>query len=322
VFSALPVFDDGGVIGVVLQSRTSETAEEWLWRQRRDLLYWGLAVLLLGSALFVGFSRIIERPLRSMSRAAEAIAEGKPPEEPLRGISGPKEVQILAEALANMSEKLEHRSHYIQDFVATVSHELKSPLTSIRGAAELLVEQWETIPDEKRQLFLENIQAAAERTTRLAQRLLALAREENPGQHSPLERVRLDAIRRGILERYPEHVRVEVRRPDASRDLAPERLDTVLGNLLDNALRYRASKPVLLSLDVDQTERLVIEVENDGPPISAANQERLFQRFFTTERDRGGTGLGLAMVKAIAEASGGSVDVQSNSQRTRFQVLL
>lgn len=322
VFSAQPVWNDGKVVGVVTQSRTAETSTEWLWKQRRGLVFGGATLMLAALLVSFGFARTIERPLRSMSRAAEAIAEGRDPARELLFEGGPREVQLLGRSLDAMAQQIRRRNQYITEFVSTVGHELKSPLTSIAGASELLSEQWSEIPDAQRQRFLANIQAAASRTTALVQRLLRLARAENPARTATPESIDLEAVRVQLLERYPDHVQADIKGRSARVVGYPEDLECVLGNLLDNALRYRRSMPVRVTLQPLPSGKLEICVENDGPAISPANQARLFTRFFTTERDSGGTGLGLSIVKAIAEAHGGSATVTSDDVSTRFRVVI
>ena len=103
--------------------------------------------------------------------------------------------------------------------------------------------------------------------------------------------------------------------------MAPETLDSVLGNLLDNAVRH-AETQVELRAEAGAEAQLRFEVEDDGPGISEANLPRVFDRFFTTRRDDGGSGLGLASVRALVVAHGGEVGVESRPGRTVFSVSL
>ncbi len=322
VFSVQPIWNGPDVIGAVFQSRTAETSTEWLWKQRRGLLFFTGALMIAALLLSFGFARTIERPLRSMSLAAKAIADGQEPAQGLLANGGPREVQLLARSLDTMAQQIQLRNRYIADFVATVGHELKSPLTSISGASELLSEEWNEIPEAQRQRFLANIRAAADRTTKLVQRLLTLARAENPEAIAAPGCVDLEQLRTGLLDRYPDQLSVTIQGEIRTARVRRDDLDCVLSNLLDNALRYRRSARVSVSLRVLPSSQLELEVANDGPPISPSNQARLFQRFFTTERDSGGTGLGLSIIKAVAEAHGGSVAVVSDDQSTRFTVVL
>jgi signal transduction histidine kinase len=321
LFIALPIVEQGAVIGVVRLSRTAESGLEWNWKNRLPLL--GGEALVVTAALLVSLvcAGLIARPLERMAVAAASVSTGGAvwPEGVAR--RAPRELAVLGEALGVMTARLADRAKYVAEFAANVSHELKTPLTSIRGAAELLREQWHGMEEAQRERFLANIQADAERTELLVHGLLQLARIENPTESPAASAIPLGDVKRAVLERYPEHVEVDVDDPKAAVSIAPDHLDSVLGNLLDNALRYRRAAPVQVTLAV-RDGRLHVEVRDDGPGISAASLPRVFERFFTTERDQGGTGLGLAIVRALAEARGGSARCESSPDGTRFHVVL
>jgi signal transduction histidine kinase len=321
LFIALPIIDEGAVIGVVRLSRTAESGLEWIWKNRLPLL--GGVALIVTAALAMSLvcAGLIARPLERMAAAAARVSsEGAAwPDGVAR--SAPRELAVLEEALGVMTARLAARAKYVAEFAANVSHELKTPLTSIRGAAELLREQWTGMEEAQRERFLANIHADAERTEELVSGLLHLARIENQTEVPAATPIPLGDVRRALVERYPEHVEVEVDDGSAVVSIASEHLDSVLGNLIDNALRYRRTEPVRVTLAV-QDGRLKLEVKDDGPGISPANLPRAFERFFTTERDRGGTGLGLAIVRAIAEARRGSARCESSPAGTRFLVVL
>jgi signal transduction histidine kinase len=321
LFIALPIAEAGAVIGVVRLSRTAESGLEWVWKNRLPLL--GGVALVVTAALLLSIvsAGLIVRPLERMAGAAERVSvEGAPwPDGVARG--APLELAVLGEALAVMTKRLAARATYVAEFAANVSHELKTPLTSIRGAAELLREQWTGMDTAQRDRFLSNIHADAERTEALVRGLLHLARIENQTEAPPAGSLSLGDVQRALLARYPEHVEVQVADASSAISIAPEYLDSALGNLIDNALRYRRRKAVQVTLAV-RDGRLHVEVQDDGPGISAANRPRVFERFFTTERDQGGTGLGLAIVQAIAEARGGSVGCESSPEGTSFRLVL
>jgi signal transduction histidine kinase len=321
LFLALPVLEDGKLIAVVRASRTAESGLEWIWKNRLPFLGGVLLVLTAALALSLACASLIARPLERMARAtSDVAASGAIFPADVAG-RAPRELAVLGAALSTMTEKLAARARYVAEFAANVSHELKTPLTSMRGAAELLREQWSDMQPAQRDRFLANIQADAERTETLVRGLLQLARIEHPAHPVDVASVRLGDLQRELLLRYPEHVHVQSSEPDAEVAIPLEHLHSALGNLIDNALRYRRVRPVQVRLARDGT-RLVAEVEDDGPGISPANQPRIFDRFFTTERDRGGTGLGLAIVKAIAHARGGTVSHADGAGGTRFRLVL
>ena len=321
VYSAMPVFSEGKVIGVVRISRTSVDPLEALWAHRGILLAALVACLGLTGAVSWFFGRAIIRPVREITATAEAIARGdvRPLEPPGRV---PAEVHALGVALDSMTRQMRERADYVREFAANVSHELKTPLTAVRGAAELLRESWHEMDDAQRARFIENVDADAARMERLVTRLLHLARIEHAAATPPEEALELGPFFGHLVERYEGQVQLEVAEgaPAALR-IAPEHLESAVGNLLDNAVRHGAGAPVGLRL-ADAGGRLEVVVRDRGPGISDGNRARIFERFFTTERDHGGTGLGLAIVAAVARARGGFVDFDTGTGGTTFTLVV
>jgi signal transduction histidine kinase len=321
VFTALPVFSDGRVIAVVRASRTGLDALSTLWMNRRGLLLSGLALGVFAAAVSLVFSAAIARPLRKLTHAARAVANGEPAERLTTAGFAPAEVAVLAGVLQQMTDRLRERAAYVTEFATHASHELKTPITAIRGAAELLQQSWQEMDAAQRQRFLANMIDDAERMERLVRRLLELAQIES----APLEPTALLQVQpfvARVLTRYGDAVRLSVGEgmPDTIA-ISEAHLHSVLTNLIDNALRHGGGQPVEVTLG-QNAGRLTIAVRDRGAGISEAHRKRLFQRFFTTERDRGGTGLGLAIVKAIADARGGRVEVESGAGGSTFRVVL
>ena len=320
VFTALPVFADGRVIAVVRASRTGLDALSTLWANRRWLLLSGVALALFAAAIGFAFSTAIARPLRALTRGAQAIERGDArPRLAPEGFA-PAEVAALGEVLDRMTERLRERAAYATEFAAHAGHELKTPIAALRGAAELLQHGWQEMEPAQRQRFLDNMLQDAERMERLVRGLLELARIENAPQQRPAPIALRPAVERA-LARYGDALALRMDAAPEHAAVGEAQLECVLNNLVDNALRHGTGQPVEVTVR-DQAGRLAIAVRDHGAGISPANQARLFQRFFTTERDRGGTGLGLATVKAIAEAHGGSVAVETNAQGSTFTVVL
>ncbi|HEY3255959.1 MAG TPA: HAMP domain-containing sensor histidine kinase [Polyangiaceae bacterium] len=323
LFLAEPVRDHGVVRGAVYVTRSTTPVLQEMHRIRRGLT----RVLGLALALTAGLTLLlawtISRPLERLAHAARRIAAGDSGLDV--PVAGGGEISELAQAFREMTRKLEARHRYISSFAADVAHEFKSPLTSIRGAAELLAEGAADDLDA-RQRFLENIALDAARLDRLVSRLLELSRID-ASEESPVL-VDLEALVRRAVERSQG--------PDGSVALdysssipvifaRPADLETALLNLLDNALKFSApGVPVSVQVSGRAGERFVtIAVEDRGSGIPEANISRIFERFFTTDADRSGTGLGLAIVKSVVEALGGSVEVRSVvGEGTRFIVRL
>jgi two-component system sensor histidine kinase ChvG len=286
---------------------------EEMHRIRRGLMLVLAVALSLTAALTLILAWTISRPLERLSVAARRIAAGD------GGLDVPTvgggEIGELADAFREMTRKLEARHRYISAFAADVAHEFKSPLTSIRGAAELLSEGAADDLDA-RQRFLENIALDAARLDRLVSRLLELSRIE--ASEEPPVLVDLEALVRRAVERsqgpdgavlldYASSVPVIFARPAD--------LEAALLNVLDNALKFSpAGSPVEVRVSGRPIERFVtIDVTDRGPGIPEANRARVFERFFTTDTERSGTGLGLSIVKSVVEALGGTATVDSSS---------
>lgn len=207
-----------------------------------------------------------------------------------------------------------------RDFVANVSHELKTPLTSISGYAETLLADH---PDEETaERFLKVIASNARRMQRLVDGLLDLSRVESGHWHPSPERLDLGAMAReawdGLGDRVAERrgaLQVEVAPDAATVTTDADALRQVLTNFLDNALRYSpAGAPVVVTAARDGYG-VRLSVRDEGPGIPAEHLPRIFERFYRADpsrsREEGGTGLGLAIVKHLVEAQGGRVWAES-----------
>ncbi len=321
IFSAVPVLHDGQVTAVIRLSRTSLSAVKSLFFYRKGL-FW-VAALSLASLLVISllFSHAISKPLTRLTEGAEAFGRGTQKHLAPFKAGGPKEFQTLAAALERMTACLQEHAEYTRKYAADVSHELKTPITAIRGAAELLKHDGDAMSPEQRRRFLTNIERDALRMEALVSRLLTLARIEMPEHQNAPKRVESMPFFSQLAKRYPDRVDFSFQDPPQTLDIDPEHLLSAVTNLIENALEHGG--PGHVSVRVGQTEgRLEVLVENSGPPISEANQKHIFERFFTTRRDEGGTGLGLAIVHAIVESQHGRIDFESNPNITRFCMVL
>jgi signal transduction histidine kinase len=321
VFTALPIWSDGKVIGVVRASRTGLDALSSLWANRRGLVWLSLLAMVLVLFVSIVISAAIARPLTRLTRAARAVASGERPARLAFSRRAPKEIAVLHEVLFEMADRLSERATYVQRFATQVSHELKTPITAIRGAAELLAQGLDEMEAPDRQRFLDNILEDAQRMERLVARLLELARLETRAPEPSTGAIDVAAQLRALLGRHGDRVSLELPAEAVEVAIEPELLASVVTNLVENGLRHGAGAPVRVVLS-RAAPNLQIEVIDRGPGVTESNRKRLFERFFTTERDRGGTGLGLAIVKAIAEARGGSVRAEFDTRGTVFAVRL
>ena len=323
LFLAEPVREHGAVRGAVYVTRSTTPVLQEMHRIRRGLTWVLVLALGLTAGLTLLLAWTISRPLERLAHAARRIAAGDSGLDV--PVAGGGEISELAEAFREMTRKLEARHRYISDFAADVAHEFKSPLTSIRGAAELLAEGAADDLDA-RERFLENIALDAARLDRLVSRLLELSRID-ASEESPVL-VDLEALVRRAVERSQGPDGGVVLDYASSIPVIPARpadLEAALLNLLDNALKF---SPPGSQVEVRVTGRagepfVSIEVSDHGPGIPDLHLPRIFERFFTTDADLSGTGLGLAIVKSVVEALGGAVTVHSAlGAGTRFCLRL
>ncbi|MFT5682255.1 MAG: signal transduction histidine kinase, partial [Myxococcota bacterium] len=314
IYVTNPVIVGDVVVGAILLSQPPRQSLEAL-RHMRRFSSGLIAALLLTLGMSLLSSSALSRSLRTLSGAANRLADGEL--SAAGSLDGPRssrlrEVSDLAEAFATMTARLQERLGYVREFASNVSHEFKTPLATLQGTIELLTDDAD-MPPPQRARFLANAQAEVSRMDALVGGLLTLAQAEEAVE---AEQVALDALLAGVVERYPG---VTLSGSGGMVRGDSRQLEAVVVNLIENALRY-GSAPVVVAAWTNKT-MTGLSVEDAGPGISPANLDRIFDRFFTTDRERG-TGLGLALVAAICRAHGGSVEADSEPGKTVLTVRL
>ena len=321
VFIALPIKHEGKVFGVVYLSRTPQNILKHMYQIRGKLMLLGLMLVVVTGLLVLFISSRLSRPIRELIDQTQLLTKGEKKTIALIHEPGTYELAQLSQSFAEMSEALHERSTYIDRFASHVSHEFKTPLTSMQGALELLQEHADDMPPEQRQRFLDNLYEDTQRLRRLVNRLLEQARadalepsNERTDLYPILALLRDSFGERGLLIRYPETEKA------LWLNIAPVALETVLCNLFENSLQHDADR---ILVEVGKTDSgCQITVQDNGSGISKANQENVFTPFFTTQRDEGGTGLGLGIVQALLQTWDGSISLLPSEQGACFELEL
>jgi two-component system, OmpR family, sensor kinase len=289
----------------------------------------GLTVLVLALiASYLAAARV-SAPLRRMAGVAAQVDAGDL--NPRMQVSQGRrdEVRVLAEAFNHMLDRLSEAFASQREFVADASHELRTPLTVIRGQLEVLVAQEHPAPEEVRRVE-RLVQAEITRLSRMVDDLLVLAQAERTDflrQEEVDLRPFVDELWDGLsltAERSFELGEV----PDGLLRSDPDRLAQAVRNLARNAIEHTAEGSGLVRLEVDPVGLASVRfsVLDDGPGIPPGERERVFERFHRVDADRsrnsGGAGLGLAIVRAVAEAHGGRVQVADRDGRPGARVEL
>lgn len=289
----------------------------------------GIVALLTAMLLAYLLARSIARPLRELTRATEAIARNHYDTQiPVRGDD---EVGRLAASFNAMTRAVQQSHRSQKDFVANVSHELKTPLTTIQGFAQAILDG-ATRDLDGAQYAAQTIYAEAQRMARLVADLLTLARLDAGDVPMEQQTLQLAEIMPIWLERFHTRARNEnITLTHAITSPPPilgdaQRLEQVVNNLVDNALKYNhPGGTVHVTLDRDDHFTAAgvkasaarsyarLCVQNTGPGIPRAAQARLFERFYRADpaRTAGGSGLGLAIVQEIVRTHHGEIRVHS-----------
>lgn len=291
----------------------------------------GVIALFLALLLAYVLARWVADPLQKVVVAAQ-----KYPAEPMKPVQpvGPHEVQDLTRAFNSMIGRVESTQRSQRDFVANVSHELKTPLTSIQGFAQAILDDTADTPETRKQAA-QIIYNEAARMHRMALDLLDLARLEAGTADLKMSSVNVKVLLRTIVEQFtPQaerlgihlHLHLPADLPDLIGD--GDRLAQVFTNLVDNALKFTPiDGQVTLSAAVVGAG-MEIAVTDSGRGVPSDALSRLFDRFYQVDASRAGgeghgAGLGLAIVKEIVEAHGGRISVRSEvGHGTRFEIHL
>ena len=287
------------------------------------ILEGGLIALLLSLVLAFALSRWVADPLQQVVVAARNYPKGS---EEMKPVSprGPREVQDLTRAFNSMVKRVNSTQRSQRDFVANVSHELKTPLTSVQGFAQAILDETADTPEARKQAA-QIIYNEAGRMHRMALDLLDLARFEAGTADLKMSSVDMGPLLRGVIEKFAlqaQKAGVNLQM-DVPSDLPlligdGDRLAQVFTNLVDNALKYTpANGHVTLSAaNVGSEMELSITDTGEGVPDEAL--PHLFDRFYQVDPSRAGgekhgAGLGLAIVQEITQAHGGRISVRSQA---------
>ncbi|MCP1465901.1 two-component system sensor histidine kinase CreC [Pseudomonas sp. S3E17] len=306
-----PIRDNGQIIGVVTVAKPNSSLQPYVDRTERRLLWYGAGLVILGLLLGALLSWWLSVALRRLTAYAEAVSEGRRAELPhYRG----GELKQLSTAVEHMRTQLEGKA-YVEHYVHTLTHELKSPLAAIRGAAELLQGD---MSREQQQRFVGNIDSESARLQQLIERLLNLAQVEQRQGLEEQASIPLAALVDDVLN--AQCARIESAGLHVEQGIAadvkvfgePFLLRQALGNLLDNALDFTPPGGVLRFSAQTLHNDVQVSLFNQAAPIPDYALPRLSERFYSLPRPGSGrksTGLGLNFVEEVMKLHGGALQI-------------
>lgn len=312
---AAPIYLDGTLAGVLTVVKPTTNIRYFEKGARKNIIRSGIFALATAGLLSLLVTYWLTRPIKRLTAYARGIRDGKKPGFPRLDSS---EVGELGTALAQMQEALEGR-RYVEQYVEHLTHELKSPLSAIRGAAELLKEPME---DVQRQRFIRNIEGQSRRMQELVDRMLELAALENPAYQRAYEEVDVTALLYSVcaskeplmLARRLHH---EVDAPEALLvDADAFLLRQALSNMVQNSMDFSPEGGRITVRAALENGAVHMQVCDRGPGIPDFATGRVFEKFFSLQRPGSGqksTGLGLNFVQQVAQLHGGSASLGNRS---------
>lgn len=326
MYVAAPIKNGNDIIGVVSVSKPNHSIQPYIDRTQRRLSIWGSLLILSGLALGAIFSWWLSRELQRLRNYALSVSKGQKIEIPRSKIAS-GELQQLANALESMRNELEGKN-YIENYVQTLTHELKSPLAAIRASAELLQSP---MSEQQRMAFINNIDIESQRLQNLIERLLNLAKiEHQQSLHQPVNIDFNELIQRVLLSyetRFQQkHIQLELKLDKKVKILGDSfLLEQAISNLLDNALAFtRDSGVIRLTLEAKHG-KVEFSLFNQGEAIPEFALSKLTDRFFSLPRPDTGkksTGLGLNFVQEIVQLHKGKLEICNADDGVLARILV
>ena len=332
---AMPVTapETGARLGIVILSTPVESMQTMLRRISEIFVFVSILVVLLAVCLMTVFVRQQSIPLRDMAKAAKAFGHGELTARVDTEGNYTQEVEELALAFNNMASSLQKSEYQRQEFVANVSHELKTPMTTISGYVDGILDG--TIPPEKSRQYLQVVSDETKRLNRLVRSMLDISRLQDQQGIPEQQKLRFDVEETlgQVLISFEQKIMakkldVQVDMPDhplftfANQDYITQ----VIYNLVDNAVKF-CPEGAQLSLKVHEgNKKIYISVSNEGQTIPPEELPLVFDRFHKIDKSRSQNrdswGLGLYIVKTIVCAHGENISVTSREGKTTFTFTL
>jgi signal transduction histidine kinase len=291
---------------------------------RRQILYSGAVALVI--ALLAGYlvARALSQRVNRLEQAARKVAAGDF-SNPIRADSD-DELGQLATAFDDMQNQLARLDRARKQFIASASHELRTPIFSLGGFLELLAD--EDLDEDTRRAFLEQLRGQVDRMRMLATELLDLSRLESGALELHPEPTDLGELAREVAaeftpaaQRHRTDVRLDVREP-LELECDPERVAQVLRILLDNAIVHTPAGTGVQVSAARSDGHVRLEVSDHGLGIKRQNMPHIFEPFFSSDEEAQGAGLGLAIARELAERMQGELSVRSIPGATTFSLVL
>lgn len=325
----VPFVQDDSVLGAVLIQTNAQVIEGGLMSMLPHTIMVALVALSIAAALVFFYVRSVMRPLNDVTRAARTMAEGNFNVR-VSTETGSPEITELSTAFNSMAGKLSQVESSRREFVANVSHELRSPITSISGFVEGMEDG--TIPREEHPRYLALVGEETRRLSKLIGDLLALSRLERDDAAIDASSFDInEMLRRAIIRRVSDleskqmEVECEFHQEPCMVRADSDRIEQVVVNLLDNAIKFTPQGGRITLTTRAEKDICTVTVADNGVGIAPEDREKVFERFFTADRAHTagkGTGLGLSICQRIMEMHGQTLKLLDTQEGTAFAFTL
>lgn len=327
---SLPIRSTSGRnLGIVIMSEPVDTSMQLLAKILEIFVFVSLSVVSISVIIMTVFVRRQSMPLREMARAASSFGHGDLTARVNTNGHYSQEVEELALAFNNMASSLQISEYQRQEFIANVSHELKTPMTTISGFLDGILDG--TIPEEKQKEYLSMVSGETKRLSRLVRSMLDISRLQEQGVIPPEQISQFDLTERAgqvliSLEQkiMEKNLDVQVRFPEypVYTRACEDHITQVIYNLLDNAVKFSPQGGALeLSME-DGGNKVYVSISNTGETIPPEELPLVFDRFHKLDKSRSKNrdswGLGLYIVKTIIGFHGENISVTSREGKTTF----
>lgn len=310
------------LIGVVSIGKPNSSVQPYIQRAEDQLLRQAAWITLLSLFLASLVAYWLKHSIDRVRKYAQALA----PVNQTPYFRSAKELNQVAQAVENMREKLEDRA-YVEHYVNTLTHELKSPLTAIQASAELLKED---LPLNDQQQFAGHIHTQSQRLKTLIDRMLLLTRLEKSKHQIEIQEFNLSKLIQQVLDQHASQIQAKkiqcLLEVEADCMIRADRfwLQQTIANLLDNALDFSAeSAKILIQLHHQTQQKIQLQIFNEGEWIPEYALSQIFDTYFSLPRpitQQRSSGIGLSIVKQVIEQHHGQIDIQ-NIQTNRLTII-
>ncbi len=332
VSAAVPIIADKNITGAILLQCSAESISEYTAHTTKSVFFLAVVISILISLFGFFLSGVITKPIRKLTKSVVAMTENGSEEK--LDLTNNGEIGDLVESFNKQIDKLQLQEQKRQEFVSDASHELKTPLSSIKLIADSLI-QTPNAPYEMVSEFLEDMNVQVDRLTRIIDKLLTLTRMDDEAAVSRMEFTVMDIteLTKNVFRALKPLAESKKIRMEYDSDIGifsrieKDRLWEALYNILDNSIKYTKEGGVVKMIVEREDNCAVITIADTGIGIASDQVYRIFDRFYRVDkaraRETGGTGLGLSIALTAVELHGGNIHVNSEEGiGSRFKITI